>query len=128
MPKDLDALVVARPELRTYAHRLSRIQAPLAHQPATQQAQAVVDQMGTAFRVGLWNQYDFAKHDTVAKACAYVDKTRPRRAHASPPCTPFSVLQNGNQRTGELRANLKRKKAPPAAAWRCRMGRRPLDD
>eukprot|EP00974_Lingulodinium_polyedra_P023117 2232217-Lingulodinium_polyedra.AAC.1 len=41
LPKDLEAQVVARPELRTYDQRLSWVKAQLAHQRATTQAQAV---------------------------------------------------------------------------------------
>ena len=42
LPKDLEAQVVARPELQTYTQRLSWIKAQLAHQRATSPAQAVV--------------------------------------------------------------------------------------
>ena len=41
LPKDIEAQVVARPELQTYAQRLSWIKPQLAHQRATSQAQAV---------------------------------------------------------------------------------------
>ena len=41
LPKDVEAQVVARPELQTYPRRLSWIKAQLAHQRATSQAQAV---------------------------------------------------------------------------------------
>ncbi len=40
-PKDLEAQVVARPELQTYTQRLSWVKVQLAHQRATSQAQAV---------------------------------------------------------------------------------------
>ena len=41
LPKDLEAQVVARPELQTYTQRLSWVKAQLAHHRALSQAQAV---------------------------------------------------------------------------------------
>ncbi|CAK0814541.1 unnamed protein product, partial [Prorocentrum cordatum] len=42
-------------------------------------------------RMGLWNMHDFQCAGAVAKAEAFVEARRPRRAHVSPPCTPFSA-------------------------------------
>ena len=41
VPKDMEATIVARPELRTYAERLSWVRAQLAHLRANSQAQAL---------------------------------------------------------------------------------------
>ena len=43
VPKELEAQIVARPELDTFERRLSWIKAQLAHQRATSQAQAVAE-------------------------------------------------------------------------------------
>ena len=51
---------------------------------------------GTTFRMGLWNQFDFARKMTVEKAKQYVKEHLPRRVHLSPPCTPFSILPSVN--------------------------------
>ena len=69
-------------------------------------AQSVIDRGGTVLRMSLWNQYDFAKKTTVEKAKADIIQFCPRHLHANPPCTPFSLLQNLNQRTEEQREKL----------------------
>ena len=71
--------------------------------------QAMEKEGGSVFRMGLWNWYDFSRASTVPKAKAFVDEKRPRRVHISPPCTPFSIMQNLNQKDDEQVANLKKK-------------------
>ena len=65
---------------------------------------------GSAFSMGLWNQFDFARPAAVKKAREYVQQHRPRRVHLSPPCTPFSIIQAVNQRSAEQRASLQKKR------------------
>ena len=71
--------------------------------------QAMEKEGGTAYRMGIWNKYDFSRASTVSKAKAFIDEKRPRRVHLSPPCTPFSILQALNQKSDEQTANLKKK-------------------
>ena len=56
--------------------------------------------------MGLWNHYDFTKTETVEKAMADIDAHRPLHVHGSPSYTPFTIVQNVNQRTEEQCARL----------------------
>ena len=49
-------------------------------------AKTIENRGGTAVRMGLWNDFHFAKKGTVGKAKKYILEHRPKRIHASPPC------------------------------------------
>ena len=69
-------------------------------------AEWVLQRGGRVLRMGLWSNYDIAKSWTVERAKTDVFRQRPRHLHASPPCTPFSLLQNANQNTEAQREKL----------------------
>ena len=73
-------------------------------------AAAVERQGGTVLRLGLHNGYDMSTRRGLLGALAVVRRVRPRYVHMSPPCFPFSVMQNANQRTPEQIEALERKK------------------
>eukprot|EP00959_Pyramimonas_sp_CCMP1952_P437887 9167303-Pyramimonas_sp.AAC.1 len=56
--------------------------------------------------MGLFNLFDFSKKSSVLKAKELIRTERPRWAHASPPCSPFSALQNGRPNTIESQEKL----------------------
>ena len=68
--------------------------------------EAMIAAGGSVLRMGLWNDYDFSKTKTVEKAIADIDAHRPLHVHGSPPCTPWTIMQNINQRTEEQCARL----------------------
>ena len=73
-------------------------------------AKAVQDQGGTVFRIGIHNGFDLSTRGGFLKALHVLRRLRPRYLHLSPPCFPFSVMQNANQRTPEQRQNLEEKR------------------
>ena len=60
---------------------------------------AVRDTGGKSMAIGLHNGYDLTTVSGLKKAIALVRKHRPRYIHVSPPCDPWSAMQNCNQRT-----------------------------
>ena len=61
-------------------------------------AKAVREQGGTAMAIGVHNGFDLSTREGFLKAAALVRETKPRYIHFSPPCCPWSSLQNANQR------------------------------
>ena len=54
---------------------------------------------GKSMAIGLHNGYDLTTVSGLKKAIALVRKHRPQYIHVSPPCDPWSAMQNCNQRT-----------------------------
>lgn len=73
-------------------------------------ASAVEQLGGTALRVGLHNGFDLSTNGGLRKTLSLLRKIKPRYVHISPPCFPFSIMQNANQRSEEQQANLMKKK------------------
>ncbi len=69
-------------------------------------AEAVLRKGGAVHRLGLWNGYDLSKDSGTAAAAELIKKHLPRYNHFSPPCTPFSSMQNANMKTEEQRRKL----------------------
>ena len=69
-------------------------------------AEAVLRKGGSVHRLGLWNGYDLSKDSGTAAAEELIKKHLPRFNHFSPPCTPFSSMQNANMKTEEQRRTL----------------------
>lgn len=65
---------------------------------------------GTAVRIGLHNGYDLSTKAGYHKAAHLVRTLKPKYLHCSPPCFPFSIMQNANQRTQEQVKRLEEKK------------------
>lgn len=71
---------------------------------------AVREQGGRAMSIGLHNGFDLTTRSGLKKAAALVRESRPRYMHVSPPCDPWSPLQNCNQRTEEQRYRLQERR------------------
>ena len=72
-------------------------------------SQAVIDAGGRAYRMGLHNGYDLTTKDGLRKALTTLRNIRPRYVHVSPPCDPWSTMNNANQKTQAQVQNLERK-------------------
>lgn len=64
-------------------------------------SQAVRSEGGRAMSIGLHNGYDLKTVAGFKAALALLRKTKPRYLHISPPCDPWTAIQNCNQRTEE---------------------------
>ena len=62
-------------------------------------SQAVLDLGGSAMRLGVHNGFDLGTRAGLTKALQVVRKLRPRYAHFSPPCDPWTSMNNANQNT-----------------------------
>ena len=60
---------------------------------------AVQELGGRAARLGLHNGYDLSTRSGMLKAAQFLRENRPRYAHFSPPCYPWSPMTNANRRT-----------------------------
>lgn len=69
-------------------------------------SQAVIDAGGTVERWGCHNGYDLSTKSGCVKALKRLKQVRPRYVHISPPCDPWSIMQNANQRTQDQVQNL----------------------
>ena len=69
-------------------------------------SQAVKEEGGRAMTIGLHNGFDLTTRSGLRKALRLVREKRPRYMHVSPPCFPWTPLQNLNQRTPEQRKRL----------------------
>ena len=65
---------------------------------------------GTTIRLGLHNGFDMSTKTGPRKALALLRRVKPRYVHVSPPCFPFSIIQNANQRTPEQEDHLESKR------------------
>ena len=72
--------------------------------------QEVESRGGKAMRLGLHNGYDLSSRQGFLKAAKAVRTNKPRNLHFSPPCFPWSQMQNINQRNPEQCANLQEKR------------------
>ena len=68
---------------------------------------AVRERGGRAFAIGLHNGYDLTKREGFLRAASLVRECKPRYVHFSPPCDPWTSLQNCNQKTEAQRIRLK---------------------
>ena len=73
-------------------------------------SQAVIDLGGTAMRLGVHNGFDLGTRAGLTKALQVLRKLRPRYAHFSPPCDPWSSINNANQKTVEQTLRLEEKR------------------
>ena len=65
---------------------------------------------GTTIRLGLRNGFDMSTKTGLRKALALLRRVKPRYVHVAPPCFPFSIIQNANQRTPEQKDHLESKR------------------
>lgn len=65
---------------------------------------------GTTVRLGLHNGFDMSTKSGLRKALALLRRVKPRYVHLSPPCFPFTIMQNANQRTPEQKQQLEMKR------------------
>ena len=56
---------------------------------------------GSVMRLGVHNGYDLSTKEGFRRAAKVLRELRPRHVHFSPPCFPWSIMQNLNQRTSE---------------------------
>ena len=72
-------------------------------------AEAVERAGGVVMRLGLHNGYDLSTREGFLKAAWVLRRLKPRYVHLSPPCFPFSCMQNANQRTDQQKLDLEEK-------------------
>ena len=60
---------------------------------------AVQNAGGQAMAIGLHNDYDLATRRGFVRAAQLIRERKPKYLHVSPPCFPWSPLQNCNQKT-----------------------------
>lgn len=65
---------------------------------------------GKVARLGIHNGYDMSTRRGLNRALDFLRKHRPRVAHLSPPCFPWSPFQNLNQNTEEQKQELDQKR------------------
>ena len=65
---------------------------------------------GQAMAIGPHNGYDLTKKSGLVKAMNLIKRRKPRYVHISPPCFPWSPMQNCNQRTEQQQEDLQRKR------------------
>ncbi|CAK0844297.1 unnamed protein product [Prorocentrum cordatum] len=71
----------------------------------------VCDEKGYHYeRLGLFNENDLSKPQGYHKAKFLLDEKRPELFVSTPPCGPWSIMQNVNQRDDRQRENLRRKR------------------
>ena len=71
----------------------------------------VCQDKGLSFeRLGLHNDNDLSKPQGYHKAKFLLDDQRPELLVSSPPCGPWSSMQNANQRDEQQKENLRRKR------------------
>ena len=73
-------------------------------------SRAVREEGGGAMSIGVHNGFDLTTRLGFKRAVKLLRKTRPRYMHISPPCDPWSPLQNLNQRTVQQRETLAQKR------------------
>ena len=77
--------------------------------------QAIREDGRQGTRLSIWNGFDLATTKGLNRTLEYLRLHKPRRVWWSPPCTPFSVVQNANQRTEEQVKKLQATNAQVAA-------------
>ncbi|CAK0811884.1 unnamed protein product [Prorocentrum cordatum] len=71
----------------------------------------VCDEKGYHYeRLGLFSENDLSKPQGYHKAKFLLDEKRPELFVSTPPCGPWSIMQNANQRDDRQRENLRRKR------------------
>ncbi|CAK0823415.1 unnamed protein product [Prorocentrum cordatum] len=71
----------------------------------------VCDEKGYHYeRLGLFNENDLSKPQGYHKAKFLLDEKRPELFVSTPPCGPWSIMQNVNQRNDQQKENLRRKR------------------
>ncbi len=73
-------------------------------------SRAVRDAGGKALSIGIHNGYDLKLMSGFKKAALLIRRLRPRYVHFSPPCDPWTAMQNCNQRTEVQVENLMRRR------------------
>lgn len=71
---------------------------------------AVIQEGGRAMSIGLHNGYDLKTVAGFKAALALLRKTKPRYIHVSPPCDPWTAIQNCNQKTEAQKISLAQKR------------------
>ena len=61
-------------------------------------SKAVEEAGGKAYRMGLHNGYDLMTRAGLRKAVETLKKLRPRYVHISPPCYPWTIMNNAIRR------------------------------
>ena len=74
-------------------------------------ADAVERAGGFVMRLGLHNGFDLSTREGYVKAAYLLRKVKPRYVHVSPPCFPFTCMQNANQRNETQKEQLLLKQA-----------------
>ena len=64
----------------------------------------------SAQRLSIWNHFDLSKNDGVRSILDRIDRERPYHIWLSMECSPYSVMQNINQRSPEQKAQLEQKR------------------
>ena len=70
-----------------------------------------------AVRCSLWNACDLETNDGVRLVLQRLDLEKPVHCWISPPCGPFSTMQNANSRTEEQKQELQQKRAKAMRAY-----------
>ena len=73
-------------------------------------SKAVEEAGGRAIRIGVHDGIDLSTKSGYTKALKILQQEKPRYLHVSPPCDPRTSINNANQRTEEMRANLEAKR------------------
>ena len=72
--------------------------------------EAVQKAGGHAMAIGLHNDYDLATRRGFVRAAALIRQRKPKYLHVSPPCFPWTPLQNCNQKTDKQKHSLQEKR------------------
>ena len=65
---------------------------------------------GRAIRIGVHDGIDLSTKSGYTKALRILQLEKPRYLHVSPPCDPWTSINNANQRTKEIRTKLEAKR------------------
>ena len=73
-------------------------------------SQAIEDLGGRAYRMEIHNGFDLTKRTGFLKALKTLRELRPRYLHVSPPCYPWTSMNNANQKNQQQVENLLEKR------------------
>ena len=71
--------------------------------------QAIREAGGRALAIGVHNGFDLSTREGFLRAAALLRDCKPKYVHISPPCYPWSILQNANQRNPQQVRDLQEK-------------------
>ena len=81
---------------------------------------AVEEAGGRAFALGLHNGYDLTTRSGFRKAAQFMREMKPRYVHISPPCFPWSPMQNLNQSREQIQRLLELRRKHRKLLHHCR--------